>query len=101
VVTRDSLDVLCHAAIRARAQRVLLACTYTSDGWDSLLSLTGGAALGEDGPVVTVNIAADGSVTAAAGGELPGVTSHAGEGKPAPQLQAPTGTDKWVLTVRG
>jgi len=61
IITRSSMDILSHIAIRARNQNVLLATCHDDATFESLKANTG---------AVTVSVNAAGDVTVAAGGDL-------------------------------
>jgi hypothetical protein len=96
VITRDTVDVLSHVAIRARSQGALVACCSSAAGWDAVhkqLHSAGGA----EHPVA-VQLDSDGNVTISTWkGEL----TSAGDqrnGK-ALHLASPIVSDRWVLHV--
>jgi len=93
VLTRSATDVLSHAAIRARAQRVLLATCFDESQWGPLKELAGA-------PSATVTVTLEGDVRGTPGTSAVGdVPAEGGDGKGAHGivLAQPKVTDKWAL----
>jgi alpha-glucan,water dikinase len=111
VVTRGATDVLSHVAIRARAQRVLLACCGDDEEWAAVLEACGCASGGGDGnskAAVELVVTAEGQVVAEradyaalAAAASSSSTPSASDLPPPLQLPAPKKTGAWVLGEGG
>lgn len=101
VLTRSSLDVLSHVAIRARSQGVLLVSCCDAAAWGKLAGLSAG-----DSAYVTVTLDASDNVVAGAASPAAAIAAAAGKAAaggggaallPKLQLPRPAGTDAWAL----
>ncbi|KAF5831865.1 glutathione synthetase ATP-binding domain-like protein [Dunaliella salina] len=106
VITRSATDVLSHAAIRARAQQVLLATCNDAAQWEGLQAL---AAEGKSASkAVTLSVTPEGDVRGVLGGDLALEAAKVGASDPAAaaaangapkRLQRPRPSSKWALQV--
>jgi hypothetical protein len=96
VITRDSVDVLSHVAIRARSQGAMVACCSSSAGWEAVQGQLPGTDRLQD--PVAVQVANDGTVIIMPWkGELPSNGNR--RGTVTRKLAEPVLTDRWVLHV--
>eukprot|EP00200_Dunaliella_tertiolecta_P010550 CAMPEP_0202370036 /NCGR_PEP_ID=MMETSP1127-20130417/1744_1 /ASSEMBLY_ACC=CAM_ASM_000462 /TAXON_ID=3047 /ORGANISM="Dunaliella tertiolecta, Strain CCMP1320" /LENGTH=1145 /DNA_ID=CAMNT_0048965873 /DNA_START=13 /DNA_END=3450 /DNA_ORIENTATION=- len=101
VITRSATDVLSHAAIRARAQQVLLASCNDTTQWEGLQTLAAEAKAASK--AVTLTVTPEGDVRGLLGGDIAleaakSGASGAGAAAGAPKrLQQPMPSAKWAL----